>query len=231
MLYQKRMPINKPSTLWLTAKVGEEFKTIKNSRHWRRGYLQFVKECLLLSEAPLREKPWQVWEWVVTSRKSSHTANDVIFDATCNRQEAHRKLAIILGSITVRKKTQTKPTYLSVIDKKATSVSQTKDTFLQRNEPEIISSSTHKVFHLWSLLHSCTADCLGLCSEDCIQTAKTRLGPHTLSAPPFKQASHSIFSYFLSFSDFTLEVCWSCILCPFSSSLLLWAARVTYWTW
>jgi len=67
--------------------VGEEFEVIKTSGQWRRGSLRFVKKSLLLSEAPLREKHWQVWEWVVTSRKSSHTANDVIFDATCNGQK------------------------------------------------------------------------------------------------------------------------------------------------
>lgn len=36
---------------------------------------------------------------------------------------------------------QTKPLYLTVIDEKATPVSQTKDIFLQRNKTEIINNS------------------------------------------------------------------------------------------
>lgn len=97
-------------------------------------------EHLLLNEASLKQKHWQVWEWVVNNKNSAYTANDVIFEAIYNKAKGNVSF-ITWESILKRILHQTKPSYLSVIDKKATPVAQTKDTFLQRNKTEITNNS------------------------------------------------------------------------------------------
>lgn len=46
-------------------------------------------EHLLLNEASLKQKQWQVWEWVVNNKNSPYTANDVIFEAIYNKAKGN----------------------------------------------------------------------------------------------------------------------------------------------
>lgn len=102
--------------------------------------------------------------------------------------------------------TQTKPRYLSVIDEKATPVSQTKDTLLQRNESEITRNPVHKHLHLWSSPYSSSALRCRASHQDWMSAAKTRPVPcsgtcsgtchhpieqATLSTPLILNGSHS----------------------------------------
>lgn len=62
----------------------------------KAGCVAALSECLPFSNASFRERHWQVWEWVVTSRNSSYVTNEVMLQATCGKKVRRKKEEIFL---------------------------------------------------------------------------------------------------------------------------------------
>lgn len=68
-----------------------------------------------------------------------------MFEATYKAREAKGEFSFLFGGNTEEYLAPNQALYLTVIDEKATSVSQTKDTFLKRNKTEITTILTKLV--------------------------------------------------------------------------------------
>ena len=82
------------------------------------------------------------YENELSTVKTHHTLQTTWYLKQPTRKQGEQgETALLLGAALKRIRDQTEPLYLIVIEEKATPVSQTKDTFLQRNKIEITHNS------------------------------------------------------------------------------------------